>query len=262
MSRRFSLPVLPLRETVVYPGVAVPISAGRPGTVEAVQEAMDGDRRFSLRWRSRKTRTSPIHRSCIAVGTVVQDHSDPPGARRHPAAGAGRVEGTRRSVCRLRRRDAARDPRGPRALLPRRQAGPRASRRWTRNCSAARRGAGNPPRAVGGGAQPGHPGCGRTGSVRGSGRLLPRAPHRRKAAVARDARRRGTHEGGARGGRAGAGADRRPGGHPGQGPGGAGGTPARNAVARADETDPQGARRRGRPGGRRRVAGAHRAPCR
>ena len=44
MAERRKLPVLPLRETVVFPGVAVPISAGRPGTVEAIQTAMDGDR--------------------------------------------------------------------------------------------------------------------------------------------------------------------------------------------------------------------------
>ena len=44
MGKRFELPVLPLRDTVVYPGVAVPISAGRVGTVEAVQAALDGDR--------------------------------------------------------------------------------------------------------------------------------------------------------------------------------------------------------------------------
>ena len=46
MSDKYTLPVLPLRDTVVYPGVAVPISAGRPGTIEAVQEALDGDRRL------------------------------------------------------------------------------------------------------------------------------------------------------------------------------------------------------------------------
>ena len=45
MGERVTLPVLPLRDTVVYPGVAVPISAGRPGTVEAVQHALEGDRR-------------------------------------------------------------------------------------------------------------------------------------------------------------------------------------------------------------------------
>jgi ATP-dependent Lon protease len=46
MGDRIRLPVLPLRETVVFPGVAVPISAGRPGTVEAIQTALDGDRRM------------------------------------------------------------------------------------------------------------------------------------------------------------------------------------------------------------------------
>jgi ATP-dependent Lon protease len=46
MGDRVRLPVLPLRETVVFPGVAVPISAGRPGTVEAIQKALDGDRRM------------------------------------------------------------------------------------------------------------------------------------------------------------------------------------------------------------------------
>ena len=38
--------MLPLRETVVFPGVAVPISAGRPGTVAAIQKALAGDRRM------------------------------------------------------------------------------------------------------------------------------------------------------------------------------------------------------------------------
>jgi ATP-dependent Lon protease len=46
MSERIRLPVLPLRETVVFPGVAIPISAGRAGTVEAIQKALDGDRRM------------------------------------------------------------------------------------------------------------------------------------------------------------------------------------------------------------------------
>ena len=43
MGERYTLPVLPLRDTVVYPGVAVPISAGRTATVAAVQEALEGD---------------------------------------------------------------------------------------------------------------------------------------------------------------------------------------------------------------------------
>ena len=71
MSRRFSLPVLPLRETVVYPGVAVPISAGRPGTVEAVQEALDGDRRlFAV--AQHENQDEPDPEILYAVGTIVR----------------------------------------------------------------------------------------------------------------------------------------------------------------------------------------------
>jgi ATP-dependent Lon protease len=46
MAERLTLPVLPMRETVVFPGVAVPISAGRPGTLEAVEKVLEGDRRL------------------------------------------------------------------------------------------------------------------------------------------------------------------------------------------------------------------------
>jgi len=44
MAERLKLPVLPMRETVVFPGVALPISAGRPGTLEAIEKVLDGDR--------------------------------------------------------------------------------------------------------------------------------------------------------------------------------------------------------------------------
>ena len=71
MGDKYTLPVLPLRDTVVYPGVAVPISAGRPGTVEAVQEALDGDRRlFAVAQKENVDEPTPdvLHK----VGTVVR----------------------------------------------------------------------------------------------------------------------------------------------------------------------------------------------
>ena len=71
MGERFSLPVLPLRDTVVYPGVAVPISAGRPGTVEAVQDALEGDRRlFAV--AQRENVDDPHPDILYTVGTVVR----------------------------------------------------------------------------------------------------------------------------------------------------------------------------------------------
>lgn len=71
MEKRFSLPVLPLRDTVVYPGVAVPISAGRTGTIEAVQQALEGDRRlFAVAQRDNQDEADP--QILYSVGTVVR----------------------------------------------------------------------------------------------------------------------------------------------------------------------------------------------
>ncbi len=71
MGERYTLPVLPLRDTVVYPGVAVPISAGRAGTMEAVQEALDGDRRlFAVAQREDVEDAAPD--VLYTVGTVVR----------------------------------------------------------------------------------------------------------------------------------------------------------------------------------------------
>ena len=71
MAERFTLPVLPLRDMVVYPGVAVPVSAGRAGTVEAVQAALDGERRlFAVAQRENTDSLKPD--LLYSVGTVVR----------------------------------------------------------------------------------------------------------------------------------------------------------------------------------------------
>jgi ATP-dependent Lon protease len=44
MSIRQTLPVLPLRGTVIFPGLTAPIAAGRPGTLRAIESALKGDR--------------------------------------------------------------------------------------------------------------------------------------------------------------------------------------------------------------------------
>src|SRR6185369_2627952 len=43
-----TLPVLPLRDMVVFPGMVVPILVGRPRSVRAVEEAQRGDSRVLL----------------------------------------------------------------------------------------------------------------------------------------------------------------------------------------------------------------------
>src|SRR5207302_5238036 len=44
MGQRQTLPVLPLRGTVIFPGLTQPIAAGRPGTLRAIEAALKGDR--------------------------------------------------------------------------------------------------------------------------------------------------------------------------------------------------------------------------
>src|SRR5881275_368070 len=44
MAQRQTLPVLPLRGTVIFPGLTAPIAAGRPGTLRAIEAALKGDR--------------------------------------------------------------------------------------------------------------------------------------------------------------------------------------------------------------------------
>src|SRR5215211_354620 len=44
MAERLTLPVLPLREVVLFRGVTAPIGAGRPATLRAIEAALAGDR--------------------------------------------------------------------------------------------------------------------------------------------------------------------------------------------------------------------------
>src|SRR5688500_13405059 len=71
MTEKTMLPVLPLRETVIFPGTAVPISAGRPGTLQAIETALAGDRRM-LAVAQRENRDEVEHDNLYTVGTVVR----------------------------------------------------------------------------------------------------------------------------------------------------------------------------------------------
>jgi ATP-dependent Lon protease len=46
MSERLTLPVLPLREVVLFPGVSTPIGAGRPSTLRAIEAALKHEQRL------------------------------------------------------------------------------------------------------------------------------------------------------------------------------------------------------------------------
>src|SRR3954465_5053285 len=60
MAQRQTLPVLPLRGTVIFPGLTQPIAAGRPSTLRAIESALKGDRLvFAVAQRDNTEEPSP-----------------------------------------------------------------------------------------------------------------------------------------------------------------------------------------------------------
>ncbi|HWJ22228.1 MAG TPA: endopeptidase La, partial [Gemmatimonadaceae bacterium] len=60
MAQRQTLPVLPLRGTVIFPGLTAPIAAGRPGTLRAIESALKGERLvFAVAQRDNTDEPSP-----------------------------------------------------------------------------------------------------------------------------------------------------------------------------------------------------------
>jgi ATP-dependent Lon protease len=70
MAERLVLPVLPLRETVIFPGVAVLVSAGPPGTLKAIEAALKADRRvFAV--AQKENRDDVEVDNLYTMGTIV-----------------------------------------------------------------------------------------------------------------------------------------------------------------------------------------------
>ncbi len=72
MSEILTLPVLPLRETVLFPGVPVPIRAGRPATLRAIQAAAETDERLVFAVAQRENIEEAIPESLYTIGTIAR----------------------------------------------------------------------------------------------------------------------------------------------------------------------------------------------
>jgi ATP-dependent Lon protease len=72
MSERLSLPVLPLRNFVLFPGVTAPINAGRPATLRAIEAALKTPERlvFAVSQREEVQEILPEH--LHTIGTVAR----------------------------------------------------------------------------------------------------------------------------------------------------------------------------------------------
>jgi ATP-dependent Lon protease len=67
-----SLPLLPLKNTVLFPGIVTPITVGRDKSIRAVQKAYEGDRFIGVLSQKDMKIEAPSARDLYRVGTVAR----------------------------------------------------------------------------------------------------------------------------------------------------------------------------------------------
>ncbi len=72
MAERLTLPVLPLREVVLFPGVTAPIGAGRPATLRAIEAALAGPDRLVFAVSQRQNVESVSSDVLYTIGTIAR----------------------------------------------------------------------------------------------------------------------------------------------------------------------------------------------
>src|SRR3954449_412127 len=72
MSERLTLPVLPLREVVLFPGVTAPIGAGRPATLRAIEAALATPDRLVFAVSQRQNVESVTSDALYTIGTIAR----------------------------------------------------------------------------------------------------------------------------------------------------------------------------------------------
>jgi ATP-dependent Lon protease len=71
-SDRLVLPVLPLREVVLFPGITAPIGAGRPGTLRAIEAALATPERLIFAVSQRQNTEQVAAEGLYTIGTIAR----------------------------------------------------------------------------------------------------------------------------------------------------------------------------------------------
>src|SRR5512144_1969078 len=66
----YRLPLLPLRDIIVFPHMVVPLFVGRDKSLSALEEAMAGDKQLLLAAQRRAKTDDPSEEDIFAIGTV------------------------------------------------------------------------------------------------------------------------------------------------------------------------------------------------
>ena len=84
-----TLPLLPLRDVVVFPHMVIPLFVGRPKSIKALESAMEAGRQIMLVAQKAAGKDEPKPEDMFEVG-CVQHSADAETARRHrESAGRG-----------------------------------------------------------------------------------------------------------------------------------------------------------------------------
>ena len=67
---KFTIPLLPMREDIIYPGMTVPFFIGRKQSMEAVEQALKGDRRIFVVTQRDTSVEKPSRDDLFEVGTI------------------------------------------------------------------------------------------------------------------------------------------------------------------------------------------------
>ncbi len=69
--KKVVMPVLPLRDVVVYPHMVIPLFVGREKSIEALEEAMQGSKEILLLAQRRASDDEPSAKDLFSIGTVA-----------------------------------------------------------------------------------------------------------------------------------------------------------------------------------------------
>ena len=72
MSERLTLPVLPLREVVLFPSVTAPIGAGRPATLRAIEAALASPEKLIFAVSQRQNIDNVTSDVLYTIGTIAR----------------------------------------------------------------------------------------------------------------------------------------------------------------------------------------------
>jgi ATP-dependent Lon protease len=64
------LPMLPLRDVVVFPHMVIPLFVGRPKSIKALEVAMESDRRIMLVAQKTAAKDEPLVTDMFDVGCI------------------------------------------------------------------------------------------------------------------------------------------------------------------------------------------------